>query len=279
MRTPEQLKGKVRNFAAEHKLMPQEVLQMYLLERVLERLSVSRFADCFILKGGMLISSMIGINERTTMDMDTTVTGITMDETTIDMVIREILDVDVNDGITFKFGKIVPIREVDDYNNFRAFFRAEFGKINNPMVMDITTGDMITPAAIDYSYRTLWDDKEIFVKAYNPETIIAEKFETIIRRNIGTTRARDFYDVYCFAELYGERIDPEILKYAIMQTTKKRGSINVMKESIEICLEMKSDAGLRKLWSNYLRNNSYVGMISFEQVMEIVEQIAKLISQ
>ena len=154
-RTPEQLKGQIRHFATQRDLQPQEVLQMVLLERVLERLSKSKYARNFILKGGMLISSMLGIMERTTMDMDTTVNGINMEEDEISNIIKEILLIDVGDGISFEFDKLEPIREDDDYNNFRAYFTAHYGKIANKMKIDITTGDEITPRAIDYNYKTI----------------------------------------------------------------------------------------------------------------------------
>lgn len=208
MRTPEQLKGQIRSFAEKHKLMSQEVLQMYLFERVLERLAASEYKDNFILKGGLLISSMLGINERTTMDMDTTVTGITMNEGEIAETIKDILSIDVGDGIVFEYKELEPIREDDDHNNFRAYFNAVYGKICNPMKIDITTGDKITPAAVEYAYQCILDEKSITVKAYNVETVIAEKYETIIRRNIRTTRARDFYDLFRVFNMYKDRINP-----------------------------------------------------------------------
>ena len=196
MKTPEQLKGAIRNIAAQKNLRPQEVLQMFLFERILERLAVSRYRNNFILKGGLLISSMIGIDERTTIDMDTTVRGIPMEETEITSVILEILSLDVDDGITFAFRRIEPIREDDAYRNFRVHIEARYGKINSPMKIDITTGDEITPAAIQYDYPFLFEQKTVPVMAYTLETILAEKYETILRRNIGTTRARDFYDLH-----------------------------------------------------------------------------------
>ena len=169
MKTPEQLKGAIRNMAAKKKLRPQEVLQMFLFERVLERLAVSPYRNNFILKGGLLISSMIGIDERTTIDMDTTVRGIRMEEPEIISIIREILSSDVDDGIDFVFRKIEPIREDDTYRNFRVHIDARYGRINSPMKIDITTGDEITPAAIQYNYPFLFEDKTVPVMAYTLE--------------------------------------------------------------------------------------------------------------
>lgn len=276
-RTPEQLKGQIRSFAGKRNLQSQEVLQMFLLERVLDRLSKSKYKDNFILKGGLLISSMIGIAERTTLDMDTTVTGINMEETEIEKIIREILLIDVGDGIEFTFEKLEPIREDDDYNNFRAYFVAHYGKIANKMKIDITTGDAITPGAIRYSYKTILDDDEVGVMAYNTETIIAEKYETIIRRNIGTSRARDFYDLHVFYNLYKDSINLEILKLAVTRTAKKRESLDTMSEWKEIIEDMKVDTALKELWKNYCENNTYASEVSFENVMETTLHIAEML--
>lgn len=276
-RTPEQLKGQIRSFAEKRKLQPQEVLQMFLIERFLERLAKSSYKNNFILKGGFLISSMIGISERTTMDMDTTVTGINMEEDELERVIREILLIDVGDGIKFEFEKFEIIREKDDYNNFRAFLVAHYGKIVNKVKVDITTGDEITPGAVRYSYKTILDDDEINIKAYNIETIIAEKYETIIRRNIGTSRARDFYDLYMFYHMYKESIHPEMLKLAVTRTAKKRESLQTMLEWKEIIEDMREDTALKVLWNNYCVNNTYAEEASYEDVMEILLRIAELL--
>ena len=273
-RTPEQLKGQIRNFATQRGLQSQEVLQMFLLERVLERLSSSKYSRNFILKGGMLISSMIGIIERTTMDMDTTVNGINMDEDEISNIIREILLIDVGDGIRFEFEKLEPIREDDDYNNFRAYFTAYYGKIANKMKIDITTGDEITPRAINYEYKTILDNDVIEVIAYNCETILAEKYETIIRRNIGTSRARDFYDLHIFFHMYENQIDFNILEKAIHRTARKRGSESALKDWKEICEDMRVDEHLRLLWLNYQNANKYASEVDFESALTTVEEIS-----
>ncbi len=276
-RTPEQLKGQIRSFAAKRNLQPQEVLQMYMFERVLERISKSPYKENFILKGGFLIASMVGIEGRTTMDMDTTVRGIDMQEDVIRRIIMEILEMDIGDGIRFDYTKMEPIREEDDYNNFRVYFVAHYGKIATDMKMDITTGDIITPGAIDYSYKTILDNDEIAVKAYNRATIIAEKYETIIRRNLGTTRARDFYDLYMFYKLYQDILDPEILRTAVMGTSKKRGSETELAERMDICDEMSQDQALRVLWENYKKNSHYTVPPSFDDVIRVVKEIGQLL--
>ena len=279
MKTPEQLKGAIRNMAAKKKLRPQEVLQMFLFERVLERLAVSPYRNNFILKGGLLISSMIGIDERTTIDMDTTVRGIRMEEPEIISIIREILSSDVDDGIDFVFRKIEPIREDDTYRNFRVHIDARYGRINSPMKIDITTGDEITPAAIQYNYPFLFEDKTVPVMAYTLETILAEKYETIIRRNIGTTRARDFYDLHM---LYREReteIRADILRLAVAPTAKKRGSARALADWEEIIQDIREEPALASLWHNYAADNPYIGKLQFSETVNTVERIGRLLQE
>lgn len=277
MLTPEQLKGKIRNIAHERNLSSQEILQMYLFERVLERLSKTKYKDNLILKGGFLIASMIGIDARTTMDMDTTIKGLPVEEETIIQVINDILNVEVDDGIRFTFDRITSIREDDDYNNYRVYFTAQYGKINNPMKIDITTGDEITPAAIEYEYKTIFDDARIPVMAYNLETALSEKYETIIRRNIGTTRARDFYDLYELMRLHKDEIDIEIMKVAVANTSRRRGSEKELADWRVICEDLKNDSAVSKLWEDYSTEYTYASGITYEAIMESVVELAELL--
>lgn len=264
----EQLKGKIRYYSQQTKLPPQEILQMYLFERILERMASSKYSNKFILKGGLLISSMLGIAERSTMDMDVTVRGINMDENTVTQAVNNILDINGDDGINFVFKKIEPIREDDEYFNFRVHFNAVFGKINSPMKIDITTGDIITPSAVEYSYKSLFDDKTIPVMAYNKETVIAEKYETIIRRNIANTRARDFYDLYKFFKLYRNTIDPKVLKSAVNNTAQKRNSTSEIDDAVEIINEMRNEKYLQNLWKNYTATYAYAANITFNDLID-----------
>lgn len=277
MKTSEQLKGAVRNIAKKNNLSPQEVLQMFFFERILERLSVSKYKDNFILKGGLLISSMIGIAERTTMDMDTTVRGISMDEDTIRKVVEEIIATDIGDGIHFELTKMEPIREDDDYNNFRVHLMVIYGKVNNPIKIDITTGDKITPAAIEYSYKMMFEDRKVPVMAYSTETILAEKYETIIRRNIGNTRARDYYDLYMIFRSRKNEIRKDILRLAVEHTASKRGSLSLLKNYAEICQELREEQALHTLWINYIKDNPYAAHLEFDDLVENVLELGKYI--
>ena len=275
MKTPEQLKGKIRSIAAKNDLRAQEVLQMFLFERILERLANSEYRSNFILKGGLLISSMIGIGERTTMDMDTTVRGIQMEEDEIVKAVKEILAVDVDDGIQFEYKRIEPIREDDAYNNFRVHLQAKYGKIDSPMKIDVTTGDIITPAAVRYDFQMLFEDKTIPVMAYTLETVLAEKYETIIRRNIGTTRARDFYDLHILYRSRKAEVRWEVLKEAVLHTARKRNSTEDMQAWKEILIDIREEPHMYLLWDNYIAENKYVGTLEFSEVLDSVEEIAK----
>ena len=279
MKTPEQLKGAIRNIAKSKNLNAQEVLQVFMFEHILERLSASPYKKNFVLKGGLLISSMIGISERTTQDMDTTVRGINMDKDNIEKIIKEIFAIDIGDGIVFHFDKIEPIREDDDYNNFRVYFTAEYGKIKNKMKIDITTGDEITPAAIEYSFHTMFDEKDIEVYAYTLETILAEKYETIIRRGITTTRARDFYDLYVLFHLYRDVINPAYFKLAVEHTAGKRGSLSEMANYESICEAIKTDESIRSQWRAYIGGEKYAAHLSFDEVEENALTVGKYLSE
>lgn len=277
MKTPEQLKGTIRSMAAKKNLRAQEVLQMFLFERILERMANSRFKDNFILKGGLLISSMIGITERTTMDMDTTVRGIQMEEDEIVSAVKEIVAIDVEDGIVFEYKGIEPIREEDAYNNFRVHLQAKYGKIDSPMKIDVTTGDAITPAAIQYDFPMLFEEKSIPVMAYTLETVLAEKYETIIHRNIGSTRARDYYDLHTLYRSRKSSVRPEILKAAVLHTAMKRDSVQDMQDWKEILKDIREEPAMYLLWDNYVAENKYIRELEFHIVLDTVEEVAKLL--
>lgn len=277
MKTPEQLKGAIRSMAAKKNLRAQEVLQMFLFERIIDRLAASSFRDNFILKGGLLISSMIGIGERTTMDMDTTVRGIQMEEDEIVSAVKEIIAMDVGDGISFEFQKIEPIREDDAYNNFRVHLRAKYGKIDSPMKIDITTGDIITPAAIRYDFPFVFEEKTVPVMAYTLETVLAEKYETIIRRNIGTTRARDYYDLHTLYRSRKDVVQMEVLRAAVIHTAEKRDSIDDIRDWRDILKDIREEPQLYLLWDNYAADNKYIGDLKLNEVLDTVDEIAKIL--
>lgn len=274
----ESIKGKIRSLAEKKNLSSQEVLQIYFFERFLERLSKSKYKNNFVIKGGFLISSLIGIENRTTMDMDTTIKGIALKEEKIKEIVQEIINISVDDGIRFEIKDISYIREEDEYENFRVSLIANVGKTKNPMKLDLTTGDAITPREIEYTYPCIINKEAIKIMAYPLETILAEKYETIIRRNIATTRMRDFYDIYTLYKLKKDQIDYKVLKEAIERTSDKRGSQEMMKDYEEIIEDIKEDSYLRSLWGVYLSENKYIGDLAFDEVIDVVTILSNRIN-
>ena len=275
----ESIKGKIRSLAEKKNLKSQEVLQIYFFERFLERLSKSQYKNNFVIKGGFLISSLIGIENRTTMDMDTTIRGIALKEERIKEIVEEIININVDDGIKFEIKDISYIREEDEYENFRISLIANVGKTKNPMKLDLTTGDAITPREIEYTYPCIFNKEDIKIMAYPLETIVAEKYETIIRRNITTTRVRDFYDLYTLYKLKKDEINYKILKEAIERTSNKRGSQEIIKDYEEIIKDIKEDSYLSSLWEVYLSENKYIGDLKFDKVVGVVTILSNRINE
>ena len=275
----ESIKGKIRSLAEKKNLKSQEVLQIYFFERFLERLSRSKYKNNFVIKGGFLISSLIGIENRTTMDMDTTIKGVALKEEKIKEIVQEIININVEDGIKFEIKGISYIREEDEYENFRISLIANVGKTKNPMKLDLTTGDVITPREIEYTYPCIFSQEDIKIMAYPLETILAEKYETIIRRNITTTRMRDFYDLYTLYKLKKDEIDYETLKEAIKRTSKKRESQELMNAYEEIIEDIREDSYLRTLWEIYLTENKYIGNLAFDNVVSVVTTLSNRLNE
>lgn len=230
MKNAMQLKAIMKKLAKENQISAQLVLQNYMLERFLERVSLSPYRDNYIIKGGFLISSMVGLNSRATMDMDATIKGYPVTQDAVQKMIEQILTVPVDDDITFTFKSIGEIREGDEYTGYRVALTADFPPMAVPLKLDITTGDKITPREIQYSYKLMLEDRHIQVMAYNLATILAEKLETVISRSDQNTRPRDYYDVYILTKLQAENIDFPALGAALMATASKRGSDSILQD-------------------------------------------------
>ena len=277
MKTAEQIKGAIRNISKEKGVNPNSLLQMCLFEGILEKLSKSKYRENFILKGGLLISSLIGVDVRSTMDMDTTIKGIPVNEETITRIINEILDIEIDLEISYKLIKLTPIRNADVYEDFSASIECKFGKINARLNIDITTGDVITPREIKYSYSKILEEGTIPIITYTIETILAEKFETISSRNITTTRARDFYDLYMIYNMYNNKINQEILVEAIAKTARQRGSLKAIRQYKEIVELFKINGTIKNIWDRYAKNNPYIKDIKFLDTVEVYEKIGNIL--
>ena len=277
MKTAEQIKGAIRNISKEKGVNPNSLLQMCLFEGILEKLSKSKYRENFILKGGLLISSLIGVDMRSTMDMDTTIKGIPVNEETITRIINEILAIEIDLEISYKLIKLTPIRNADVYEDFSASIECKFGKINARLNIDITTGDVITPREIKYSYSRILDEGTIPIIIYTIETILAEKFETISSRNITTTRARDFYDLYMIYNMYNNKINQEILGEAIVKIARQRGSLKAIRQYKEIVELFKINSTIKNIWDRYAKNNLYTKDIKFSDTVEVYEKIGNIL--
>lgn len=268
-----QLKAIIKNIAMEKSISAQLVMQNFMLERFLERVSVSKYKDSFILKGGFLIAAMVGLDSRATMDMDATIKGMSVTEDTVKEMFIEICDTPLQDDVTFSIISIGDIREDDEYSGFRVSLSANFPPMAVPLKLDITTGDKITPKEISYEFKLLLEDRSIRVLAYNLETVLAEKLETIISRGNQNTRARDFYDVYILSKLQSNNIEIKQLKSAIQATAEKRGSGLILTNYKAILEAIQTSEIMQNHWRRYQKDFDYANNISFEDTCILVSNL------
>jgi predicted nucleotidyltransferase component of viral defense system len=273
-----QLKAIIKNLAKEKHISAQLVMQNFMLERLLERISLSRYQHNFILKGGFLIAAMVGLDTRATMDMDATIKGLQVNEQTIREMFEEICKIELDDDVIFEFRRIGEIREGDEYTGYRVSLSANYPPMEVPLKLDITTGDKITPREIEYQFKLLLEDRSISVLAYNLETILAEKLETVISRGDQNTRPRDYYDIYILAKLQSSNIESEALKAALDATAKKRGSANVIKNYRGIMETVEESEVMQRQWRNYQKDFEYAVGIEFADVCEAVVALMERIN-
>jgi predicted nucleotidyltransferase component of viral defense system len=259
-----QLKSFIKKMAVEKKLSAQLVMQNYMLERLLERISLSRYRQNFVFKGGFLIASMVGLDNRATKDLDATMQGITLTHDIIRTIFDELCTMEIDDDVSFSISKIFDIRIMDTYPGIRINLKAYYPPLCVHLAVDVTTGDRITPKEIEYSFKLLFHNRAISILAYNLETILAEKIETILSRNTANTRLRDFYDVNILYALRGKECRFEVLKSALLETTKRRGSGKVLSQYREIMSSIKSSKEMNVFWMNHQKNFAYAKDITFE---------------
>lgn len=264
------LKAKIRNIAKSKNLPAQVILQNYMFERLLNRLSASEYKEKFVLKGGMLVAAIVGIDNRATMDLDTTLKNLPLTPEAIEKALNEIFEIDLNDDVEFKFKGISPIREDDIYGGYRVALDAIYETIVTPMTIDVSTGDVITPNAVKFNFAGIFDDELAFeVWAYNIETVLAEKIETILRRSMFNTRPRDFYDAYIL--ITTQKFDATVFGEALEKTIEHRGTrnqINDFDSTMDVIFE---SADLQKMWNNYQSQFSYAKDISFEDTCDAIK--------
>lgn len=260
--------------AIKYNITPNEVLQNYMFERILERLSVSQYKNNFILKGGLLLSSIMGISTRTTMDMDTSVKGINLTDTELYKILKEILDINIGDNVKFQIINSTPIREEDDYGGLKYNIVAIFDNLRVNLSIDIATGDTITPKEIEYNYKMLFEDRKLQIMTYNIESIIAEKFQTVVSRGILNSRMKDYYDLYYLITY--KKFSKENLKQAITKTFEKRNTN--LKEIENTLSKIKESSFIKELWENYSKKHRYTENIKFEEIINTIYKIRDIIN-
>lgn len=272
------LKDNARNVANKNNISIQQVLQNYMFERVLERLSKSKYKENFIIKGGLLLSSIMGINLRTTMDIDTNITGINLDKKNLFNIINEVLNINIEDNVTFRIEKIEDIKQEEYYGGYQFKILATYENIKVQFHIDVSTGDVITPRAIEYKYKKLFDDSYIDILSYNQETIIAEKLQAILERKTQNSRMKDYYDLYFFVNYRWDTIDKEILSSAIIKTFATRNSLTELKNINEIIENLKNNQFLNRLWVDYAKKHEYSKNVEFKDTIMAIDFIKQTIS-
>ena len=279
--TARQLKDLVRNLSKKKSADAQILMRNYMMERFLERISLSEYKNQFILKGGMLVAAMVGLNARATMDLDATIKGTNVSVEDVEMIISKIISIPLNDGVLFRIKRISEIMEEADYPGVRVSMETKFDGVITPLKIDISTGDIITPREIKYNFNLMLENRTIEVWAYNLETVLAEKLETVISRNVTNTRMRDFYDIYILQKLYGEQLSKDVLRDALVATAKKRETLEQIEtEDIdEVFDEIQSSSVMENLWKVYQRNYSYSADIPWHTIMKSIRTLYEIISK
>ena len=266
------LKAKIRNIAKQKNIPAQVILQNYMFERLLVRLSASEYKEKFVLKGGMLVAAIVGLDNRATMDLDTTLKNLPLTPDAIRSALEQICAIPLDDGVVFEIGTISPIREDDIYGGYRVMLNARFDTLLTPMSIDVSTGDAITPHAVQYSFTQVFDDEKSYeLWAYNIETVMAEKVETILRRGVFNTRPRDFYDAYILTTT--QKFDKAVFAEALSGTAKHRGTVEQIADVPGILHNIEESPELCAMWDKYRKQFAYAQDITYEQIMNTVRTL------
>ena len=277
IQTATQLKAKVRNKSGGDSTKAQTLIRNYMMERFLERCALSKYRNHFILKGGMFVASYVGLDTRATVDIDTTIQALPMSLELVSEILKEITDIPLEDGVSFRITSAKEIMEEQEYPGFRFMMDGFLDRMRQPIKIDISTGDVITPAAIEYSYPLMFEERSISILAYNPETVLGEKMETILSRAEANTRMRDYYDIYVLLEEKGNDIREDILRDAFLATCNKRNTSEMISLAREILVSVKENDTLRLQWDNYRRNHYYVGTLEWPEVISGTWKLAELL--
>ena len=266
------LKARIRNIAKQKNIPAQVILQNYMFERLLVRMARSEYREKFVLKGGMLVSAIVGLDNRATMDLDTTLKNLPMNPETIHSALEQIIAVPCDDDVTFTIGSITPIRDDDVYGGYRVMLDARYDTILAPLSIDVSTGDAITPHAVPYNFSEIFDDEKSYeLWAYNIETVMAEKVETILRRGVFNTRPRDFYDAYILTTT--QKFDKTVFADALRATANHRGTIQQIADVPSILHNIEESLELKTMWDKYRKQFAYAADIEYGQIMTVLKTL------
>lgn len=271
--TPEQIKGRIKSVAKQNNADARTLMRIYMMERFLERLAQSEYRDNFIIKGGILVTAMIGVAHRSTMDIDTSMKNLNLSAEDALRVVNQVKDIDLDDGVSFEVKDVSNIMDEMEYPGIRVTMNANVGRLITPLKIDISTGDVITPRAIEFNYDLLLEDRSISLWSYNLETILAEKLQTVLARGILNTRMRDFYDIRMLLDTYEDKVNKAVLKDAFAATCKKRGTNHLQEQAEEIIKIIEADEQLQVLWRAYQKKYSYAAEIDYASVINGVRKL------
>ena len=271
--TPEQIKGRIKSVAKQNNADARTLMRIYMMERFLERLAQSEYRDNFIIKGGILVTAMIGVAHRSTMDIDTSMKNLNLSAEDALRVVNQVKDIDLDDGVSFDVKDVSNIMDEMEYSGIRVTMNANVGRLITPLKIDISTGDVITPRAIEFNYDLLLEDRSISLWSYNLETILAEKLQTVLARGILNTRMRDFYDIRMLLDTYEDKVNKVVLKDAFAATCNKRGTDHLQEQAEEIIKIIEADEQLQVLWRAYQKKYSYAAEIDYASVINGVRKL------
>ena len=271
--TPEQIKGRIKSVAKQNNADARTLMRIYMMERFLERLAQSEYRDNFIIKGGILVTAMIGVAHRSTMDIDTSMKNLNLSAEDALRVVNQVKDIDLDDGVSFEVKDVSNIMDEMEYPGIRVTMNANVGRLITPLKIDISTGDVITPRAIEFNYDLLLEDRSISLWSYNLETILAEKLQTVLARGILNTRMRDFYDIRMLLDTYEDKVNKAVLKDAFAATCKKRGTDHLQEQAEEIIKIIEANEQLQVLWRAYQKKYSYAADIDYASVIRGVRKL------
>lgn len=276
--TAAQVRGRIKNLAKKNNADARNLMRLYAMGRFLERMANSQYVDKFVIKGGILVTALVGISLRSTMDIDTSIRNENLTIEDAERIINEIKDIDLDDGMTFRMNKVENIMDEMEYPGIRIHMDAVFEKMITPIKIDISTGDVITPGAIRFQYPLMLEDRSVSLWSYNLETLLSEKLQTVLARGVLNTRMRDYYDIHALLDLYAGQLDRSAFQEAFKKTCRKRKTENLAEQAEDILNTIESSARMRALWENYQKKYSYAEGITFVEVMQSVRDVSRIAS-